>query len=121
MKILWLIMGVFGCAAIILGALGAHVLKDPPGGEIAAFETGVRYHLIHAIAAGLALVLAERAGGLAVAAACVFLVSIVCFSGSIYLGVLADTRIPVAPVGGVGFISGWLLLGVAGWRATSKH
>ena len=121
MKIIWLLMGVFGCAAVILGALGAHVLKDLPGGEIAAFETGVRYHLIHTIAAGLALLLAERAGGLAAAAACVLLVSIVCFSGSIYFGVLTDTRIPLAPVGGVGFISGWLLLGVAGWRATSKQ
>jgi len=73
MKILWLLTGVFGCGAIILGALGAHVLKDFPDGEIAAFETGVRYHLIHAIAAGLALVLAERAGGLAVVAVGVFL------------------------------------------------
>lgn len=85
-----------------------------------AFDTAVRYHLIHVLAAGLALSLAARAGRLAVISAAIFLLSILFFSGSIYLGAMADIRIPLAPIGGIGFMIGWLLLGVSGWRAVSK-
>lgn len=121
MKWLWILTGVWGCAAAVLGAIAAHAVEGLPATDQAALEIATRYHLTHVVAAGLALVLAERAGRLAILAAIVFLGAILCFSGSIYLGVLADITIPVAPVGGTGFMIGWLLLGAGGWRAASRR
>jgi uncharacterized membrane protein YgdD (TMEM256/DUF423 family) len=120
MKYLWLTIGIFGAAGVVMGAIGAHAVHGADIDARSAFDTAVRYHLIHALAAGLALSLAARAGRLAVISAAIFLLSILCFSGSIYLRALADIWIPLAPVGGIGFMIGWLLLGVSGWRAVSK-
>jgi uncharacterized membrane protein YgdD (TMEM256/DUF423 family) len=119
MKWLWILTGVWGCAAVVLGAIATHALDGLPASDQAALETASRYHLAHVVAAGLALILAERAGRLAMFAAIVFLGAILCFSGSIYLDVLAGIKIPTAPVGGTGFMIGWLLLGAGGWRAAS--
>ena len=96
------------------------VIDEVPADGLAALETASRYHLPHVAAAGLALVLSERAGRLALIAAALFLASVVCFSGSIYVAVLTGVKIPIAPIGGIGFMIGWLLLGISGWRAASR-
>lgn len=121
MKWLWVLTGIWGAAAVVLGAIAAHALDGPLAANQAALETASRYHLAHVAAAGLALVLAERAGRLAMISAAVFLIAITCFSGSIYLGALTGLKIPVAPIGGIGFAIGWILLGVSGWRAASRR
>ena len=121
MKWLWIVTGTWGCAAVVLGAITAHALDGLPAADQAALETASLYHLSHVVAAGLALVLAERAGRPALLAAAVFLFAIPCFSGSIYLGVLTGVRIPLAPLGGTAFMIGWLLLGFSGWRAASRR
>jgi uncharacterized membrane protein YgdD (TMEM256/DUF423 family) len=120
MKSLWIITGLWGCAAVALGAIANHALDEVPADGLAALETASRYHLPHVAAAGLALVLSERAGRLALIAAALFLASVVCFSGSIYVAVLTGVKIPIAPIGGIGFMIGWLLLGISGWRAASR-
>ena len=118
MRWIWLLIGLFGGGAIVLGAIGAHGLNAASEIERAAFETAVRYHLLHTVTAALTLTLAGRAGRLAGIAAVLFLAAIVLFSGSIYLGALTTMQLPLAPVGGIGFMLGWLLLGICGWRAT---
>ncbi len=123
MRHLWLLIGIFGCAAIGFGAFGAHGLDGADAVGRAAYETAVRYHLFHVLAAALALSLAERAGRIAPVTAALFLASVVCFSGSIYLDRLAGISMPVAPVGGIGFMIAWLMLGLGGWRwaASRRH
>ncbi len=119
---------VFGCLGVVIGAFGAHGLKshliDTYGATRAAellaiFDTGVKYHFLHAIAllavssAGERLNLWPESGGRAMCvAAWSWLVGIVLFSGSLYI--LAATNTPwlgaVTPFGGLAFIVGWVAL-----------
>ena len=83
---------------------------------LAVFETGVRYHIYHALALLLTAVIMGRVEGrLIVATGWFFTAGIVLFSGSLYL--LATTGITVlgviTPVGGVAFLLGWACLAFA--------
>jgi uncharacterized membrane protein YgdD (TMEM256/DUF423 family) len=103
-----------------LGAFGAHGLKARVSTEmLAVFETAVRYHLIHALgllAVGWAA--ARWPGSTLQASGSLMLLGIVLFSGSLYLMVLTRARWlgAVTPLGGVAFITAWVLLAVAGFR-----
>ena len=98
-------MGVAG------GAFGAHGVSDP--GAKALLETGGHYQLIHALAvfacfAALTLLHARAAA----AAACMFLIGALIFSGSLYLMALGAPPIlgAVTPIGGLLLLAGWLTL-----------
>ena len=50
MKSIYIAAAVFGLSAVMLGAFGAHALKDKITPEkLASYETGVRYQIIHAV------------------------------------------------------------------------
>ena len=108
---------VAGFIAVGFGAFGAHGLRERLSPDmLAVFETGVRYHMYHALALLLTAALAGRADGRAVVAAgWLFIAGIVLFSGSLY--VLAVTGITVlgaiTPFGGVALLGGWICLAVA--------
>ena len=118
MKTFFALGAIFGALGVVFGAFGAHALREsfdefPKAREW--YETGVLYHLLHA----LALFAASRVRGAgARGAATAFGVGIVLFSGSLYL--LALTRVTrwgmVTPFGGLAFLVGWALLAVAVWR-----
>jgi len=102
--------------AVILGAFGAHGLKDKLDAySLNVYEKAVFYHFIHALGV-LIVSLMPKAGYLSQtqsSSVCGLLSGgIVLFSGSLY--VLAVTRNPVfgaiTPIGGVFFIAGWLIL-----------
>ncbi len=104
------IAAAMGLLAVVLGAFGAHGLKEllAQNGTAAIWEKAVFYHLIHAV---MLFVLAERKPFPAVAWWS-FLAGILFFSGSLYL--LAVTNAlwlgAVTPVGGVSFLFGWAWL-----------
>ncbi len=106
-----------GFVGVALGAFGAHVLKARLSTDmLAVFETGVRYHLIHAVAILATAALMGRASGrLLAAAGWLFSGGIVLFSGSLY--VLALTGITlfgaITPLGGLAFLAGWACLLIA--------
>ncbi len=108
---------LLGFIGVALGAFGAHFLKARLSTEmLTVFETGVRYHLIHAVALLAAAALADRVSDRLVAAAgWLFASGIILFSGSLY--VLALTGIAtfgaVTPLGGVAFLAGWACLLIA--------
>lgn len=112
------LMALLGVA---IGAFGAHGLKPFLSEQmLAAFETGVRYHLIHALgmlSAGLSLVYVPlrqfRWAGWA------FFLGIVLFSGSLYVMSISGVRGLgiVTPFGGLCFIVGWGLLARGYWKA----
>lgn len=113
--------GVFGVTGVIAGAFASHglsALVEPR--LVTIFDTAARYQLVHAVAIlALALMAQQQAsGGWAVLSALSFIFGILVFSGSLYLRVLTD--IPalgaITPVGGLGFILGWVGVMVAGWR-----
>jgi uncharacterized membrane protein YgdD (TMEM256/DUF423 family) len=113
---LWLgIAAVNGALAVAAGAFGAHGLKAQlPADMLAAFETGARYHMVHALAMGLAA-LAETRWSPAL-----FLAGIVLFSGSLYLLALSGMSWlgAVTPLGGAFFLAGWICLAISSLRKT---
>ena len=120
---MWFAVGAaLACLGVILGAFGAHGLKARVTPELlAVFETGVRYHMYHALALLAVGWQVERgASGLAVAAGWLFVAGIAVFSGSLYAMALTGARWlgAVTPLGGVCFIAGWALLAVAALRRT---
>jgi uncharacterized membrane protein YgdD (TMEM256/DUF423 family) len=109
--------------AVILGAFGAHGLKQiVPAETVASYQTGVQYQMYHAFALLIVGVLAERMSSSLLSYAGVFFVAgIVLFSGSLYLlaSLKAMNKVGVSgiglitPVGGIMFIIGWILLLIA--------
>jgi uncharacterized membrane protein YgdD (TMEM256/DUF423 family) len=107
-----------GALAVVLGAFGAHALEERLSAErLAVFETGVRYHFVHALALLATGLFAERrrASRALAFAAGAFVAGIALFSGSLYALSLLDARWlgAVAPFGGVAFIAGWAALAAA--------
>ena len=109
-----LLGGAFGFLAVALGAFAAHALRGSLApGELATFETGVRYQMYHALALLLVAALARPAfPAWARTAALAFTLGILIFSGSLYLLVLAQLRWmgAITPIGGVAFLVGWSAL-----------
>ena len=108
----WLIVGAsLAGLAVLLGAFGAHALKTRVLSEdLAIFETGVRYHMFHALALIFSgWVFIQWQAKIFLKAALAFVGGILFFSGSLYLLVLAEFRWlgAVTPIGGLCFIAGW--------------
>lgn len=112
---LWLALGSgFGALAVMLGAFGAHALKQRLGPEMqAVWRTAVDYHVYHALALLAVGLLARQANlpGLTLAGAG-FAAGILVFSGSLYLLALTGIRGlgAITPIGGTLLIVGWIAL-----------
>jgi uncharacterized membrane protein YgdD (TMEM256/DUF423 family) len=108
------------CMAVAAGAFGAHALKASLApAALATFETAARYQLFHALALLIVAGLLERPRHPAVRrSAWAFLAGTVLFSGSLYALALTGQRWfgAVTPLGGAGFLIGWLLLAFGLWR-----
>jgi uncharacterized membrane protein YgdD (TMEM256/DUF423 family) len=103
---------------VALGAFGAHALKARlPADLLAAWSTAVQYHLWHAlglILVGLcAAVLSD--GPWLRASGALLLAGIALFSGSLYALALGAPKWlgALTPLGGLGFVLGWLALALA--------
>ncbi len=111
------IMAFFGVA---LGAFAAHGLKPRLTPDmLAVFEVGVRYQMYHALALlAVAWAVSRWPDSHAHIAGWAFLFGIIVFSGSLYLLSITGTRWlgAITPIGGVGFLVGWILLIWAVWR-----
>jgi uncharacterized membrane protein YgdD (TMEM256/DUF423 family) len=104
----WIQAGAVGMfLAVALGAFAAHGLKARISPEmLAIWETGVRYHVYHA----LALLALGAARGPEKAGWC-FIAGIAVFSGSLYvLALTGEKRLGmITPIGGLLFLAGWIL------------
>ena len=108
---LWIrVAGCLGFLGVGLGAFGAHALKSRLSPEmLAVWQTGVQYHLTHALVL-LALALYAKATGADIRwGAFCFALGILLFSGSLYALALTGIRPlgAVTPLGGVAFLAGW--------------
>ena len=117
----WIRIGaVLGGLAVIIGAFGAHGLKDRLASvsetATANFQTGVKYHMFHALALlalGLLIELrGDNASPWLSRAGVAFLVGAVIFSGSLYANSLTGIKHygMTAPIGGTALILGWVFL-----------
>jgi uncharacterized membrane protein YgdD (TMEM256/DUF423 family) len=106
--------------AVAVGAFGAHVLKQRLSADLlAAFETGVRYQMFHALALVVLALAMDRWGGVTLQwAGGLWLAGILLFSGSLYALSLTGVRGlgAVTPLGGLCFLLGWGLLVWEAWR-----
>lgn len=107
---------LLGALGVGLGAFGAHGLRsrlEPRMLEV--FETGVRYHLIHAVALLLVAVLISRHDSAAFrTAGWAFTGGIAVFSGTLYILSVTGMRWlgAITPLGGLALIVGWIALAV---------
>ncbi|MFN2458817.1 MAG: DUF423 domain-containing protein [Chitinophagaceae bacterium] len=109
--------------AVILGAFGAHGLKQIVSAEtVASYQTGVQYQMYHAFGLLILGILADRLNDTLIGyAGAFFIAGIVLFSGSLYLfaslKAMNKAIVPgmglITPVGGVMFVVGWVLLLIA--------
>lgn len=118
----WFATGAVMCGlGVVLGAFGAHGLRARLEPEmLSVYETGVQYHLIHALGLlAVAWAAARWPGGWVTAAGWLFVAGIVLFSGSLYAVAVTGPRWlgAITPVGGTCFILGWAVLAVAALRA----
>jgi len=108
---------IFLAMAVALGAFGAHGLKSHLTTEmLEIFKTGIEYHFYHALGLLLVGVLAFYLPGIYLKWSAIFLVSgIILFSGSLYILAVSGIKWlgAITPLGGLGFIIGWILLFVA--------
>jgi uncharacterized membrane protein YgdD (TMEM256/DUF423 family) len=114
---------ILGSLAVVLGAFGAHGLKQyVPAETITTFETGVRYQFYHVFAL-LAVGIIYKdlpLKWLRYAGNC-FLIGILLFSGSLYIltALKATDTVglsgigAITPFGGMFFIAGWLFVLIA--------
>lgn len=100
---------------VAFGAFGAHGLKGRvPEQLLAAYHTGVLYHLVHAVAL-FALALYGRATSTAIGVPASLLVAgIVLFSGSLYaMTITGITRLGIiTPFGGLCFLAAWVMIAI---------
>jgi uncharacterized membrane protein YgdD (TMEM256/DUF423 family) len=103
--------GFLGFAGVFCGAFGAHILRSmlEKSGTTEIWRTAVFYHLVHAV---MLLVLS---GWRPVPRAAYNLVlgGVIVFSGSLYLLALTNFKLfgAITPLGGLGMLAGWLVLG----------
>src|SRR5258706_12356682 len=103
----WLrIAALFGFLGVAFGAFGAHGLRSRLSEQLlSAWQTGVLYHLLHALVlVTLALYARSTKADVNVASA-LFTLGIVLFSGSLYLYALTGLTAfaLVTPLGGLAF------------------
>ena len=124
---LFFLAGVIGATGLILGAFGAHALRETllQRQTVGIWQTAVFYHLVHAVALlALGAKGADATGrvpSLIAAAAACWISGIVLFSGSLYGLALGSLHAlgPVTPVGGFLLLAGWGLIAIHGWRSSA--
>jgi uncharacterized membrane protein YgdD (TMEM256/DUF423 family) len=111
---------VFGALAVILGAFGAHALKERLGAtELDNWKTAVSYQFYHTLALlFLAIIAGEAKNNYHMLAYYFFVAGMLLFCGSIYLlatrsltGITRTSILgPITPLGGLSLILGWVFL-----------
>lgn len=116
MQKLFLIIGsIFGVLSVVIGAFGAHALKNllESSARTETFETAVKYQFYHALALILlGVLLFNLKHQLFNYAGYSFVIGTIIFSGSLYI--LSLTGIAkfgmITPIGGLFMIAGWIFL-----------
>ena len=121
-----IITGFLGMFAIVLGAFGAHALKELlTSDQLLSFETAVRYQMYHV----LVLLFVNTYEGFTTKQknriSYLFFLGILFFSGSIYAiqltSITAKSIWFITPLGGLFFIIGWLSMIMIFVKKSREH
>ena len=122
MKLALTITSILGAITIMLGAFGAHALKDSLTAEaLASFNTAVKYQMYHVIVLLIVNLSSYFSSKIKNVLSILFFLGILFFSGSIYaitFGVEASKIWFITPLGGLVFIAAWLTMG---WYFVKKN
>jgi len=104
--------------AVALGAFGAHGLRSKLSDEmLAIYQTGIQYHMFHAVGLMIVGLVFQWISNSSVMiwAGWSMAFGILIFSGSLYVLSISGLRWlgAITPVGGLGFLIGWLLFAYA--------
>ena len=120
-KKIWIIISaVSGFTAVVIGAFGAHGLREKLSPEmLEVYKTGVLYQFIHTI---ILLILSLTNFTNSNIASGFFLLGIILFSFSLYIYSTSGNQFfaMITPVGGVCFLIGWFWLIVEVFRRKDK-
>jgi len=108
--------------AVVMGAFGAHALKTILTADmLAVYKTAVTYQMWHALGLGLIALLRYHRpqSSLIKYAGWLMFAGIILFSGSLYVLSLSGLKWlgMITPIGGVCFLSAWLLLMIFALRS----
>lgn len=126
--------GIALLIAVVLGAMGAHYLKETleyPVSKIESWKTGVHYQQIHGLALILIAILQINLPQLKLkTTALLFKIGTILFSGSIYLltinqslsiDILPKILGPLTPIGGLLLIAGWAIFTINLFKANFEN
>lgn len=124
MRLSVVLAGLNGAIAVALGAFATHGMT---GEEMSRardlVETAAHYQLVHAAGVAAIAALAHQVPDerLLRWAAYAMLAGILFFCGALYVIAFAGISVfgMVAPIGGLSFITGWLMLAGVGWKRFS--
>ena len=108
---------VLAFLGVALGAFGAHALKAYLAADmLALYQTGVQYHLAHALGIMLIGILAQmlpESKWLPVAG-WTMVAGVVVFSGSLYALSVTGMRMlgAITPLGGIALLAAWLMVAI---------
>ncbi len=114
------VAALFALTAVILGAFGAHALKESlPPAQLSSYETGIRYQFYHTFGLFILVILQKNYPKINLLPSMRLMsLGIILFSGSIYLlscrfllSIESWTWLgPLTPIGGLCFILAWGIL-----------
>ena len=110
-----LLGAVLGLLAVMIGAFGAHALKDvlTANGRLDVYETAVKYQFYHAFALLIVGLLADKLDNTWIKRSTLsFAGGVLVFSGSLYMLSLTNMAWlgAITPIGGLLLILGWVYL-----------
>ena len=104
---------VFFGLAVILGAFGAHGLKEVVSEKaMQTYQTGIQYQFLHAIALFILAILSQLFELHLIVVKNLFIVGIILFSFNCYFYAISSIKLfaMIVPLGGVSFVIGWVVL-----------
>ena len=116
------IAALLGLIAVVLGAFGAHTLKDKIGIDaLSNFETGVRYQMYHVIVLLFVNMFTSFSSKIKNGISLFFFFGILFFSGSLYaisaLGINPKSIWFITPLGGLLLALGWIKLSISFFKS----
>ncbi len=120
-KLILLFASISGAIAVGLGAFGAHALKPrlEKLGNLETFNTAVQYHFYHTLALlFIGFMMTRYPNQWLTVSAYSTMAGIIVFSGSLYVLAIGNIKWlgAITPIGGLGFIIGWVSLAVGIWQ-----
>ena len=114
MKLFLTAAAISGALAVLLGAFGAHLLKQMISADMLdVYKTGVQYQFYHTFALlGVGMLMNLNRTKILKWSGYLFIAGIIIFSGFLYLLALTGIKTlgMIVPIGGISFVAGWICL-----------